>query len=51
MSPEEWREDFINSQLTEKEIIEIQHQGLYDKYVNGEVSFAEVCSQFKDQGV
>ena len=48
---EESREDFLYSQFTEDEVKEIQHQGLYDKYVKGEISFVEVCVRFKDQGV
>ena len=48
---EESREDFIYSQFTEEEVNELQMQGLYDKYVKGQISFVEVCVRFKDQGI
>jgi hypothetical protein len=51
MTSQESREDFLYSQFTEQEVAELQQQGLYDRYVNGAISFVEVCVRFKDQGV
>ena len=51
MTPQESREDFLFAQFTEQEVAELQQQGLYDKYVNGTISFVEVCVRFKDQGI
>jgi hypothetical protein len=51
MTPQESREDFLYSQFTEEEVNELRVQGIYDKYVKGNISFVEVCVRFKDQGI
>jgi hypothetical protein len=48
---EKSREKFLFSQFTEVEVVKLQQQGLYDKYIKGDISFEKICINFKDQGV
>jgi hypothetical protein len=47
----ESRENFIDSQFSEKELEQIKEQGLYKEYVEGKVSINTIYNQLKDQGI
>lgn len=49
MTPQESREQFLDSVLSEKDLMLLKEQGTYLKYVEGKVSFQEVIKQVKDQ--
>lgn len=50
-TPEESREDFINSQFTEEELTLLKEQGLYQEYVEGTISINTIYSQVREQGI
>jgi hypothetical protein len=51
MTPQESRENFIDSQFTAEEISDLKKLGLYQDYVEGCISINAIYSQVKDQGV
>jgi len=51
MTPTESREIFIDTLLPQKDIDRLKKQGLYHRYVVGEVSVEEIYKQLRDQGV
>jgi hypothetical protein len=51
MTPQESRENFIDSQFTEKEIEDLKQRGLYWEYIKGRVSIHTIYNQLKDQGI
>lgn len=51
MTPYESRETFIDSMFSSKELEALKQNGVYQRYVYGEISIDEICKQMKDQGV
>jgi hypothetical protein len=50
-TPEESREQFIDSQFTEQELELLKERGLYQDYVEGSISINTIYAQMRDQGV
>jgi hypothetical protein len=51
MTPQESREEFIDSLFSKKELEELKERGLYWEYVEGNTSISEVYNLLKDQGI
>jgi hypothetical protein len=51
MTPQESRENFIESLFSRDEISRLKKQGLYQKYVEGAISINTIYNQIKEQGV
>lgn len=51
MTPQESREQFIDSQFSTKEIEKLKEQGVYWEYVKGSLSINTIYNQLKDQGI
>jgi hypothetical protein len=51
MTPQESREIFLDSILSEEEQRALQEKGLYQKYTEGKISVEEIYQQLRDQGV
>jgi hypothetical protein len=51
MTPEESREEFIDSVFHGKTLQALKELGLYEKYVKGEISINAIYNTLKDQGV
>ena len=51
MTPQESRENFIESQFTIDEIIDLKRRGLYQEYVTGAISLNTIYRLLKDQAI
>ena len=51
MTPQESREDFLESLYSPQDIEFLKEVGLYYDYVEGHISIITIYQQFKDQGV
>jgi hypothetical protein len=51
MTPEESREEFIDSVFDSKTLRALKERGLYGEYVKGEISINTIYNTLKDQGV
>jgi hypothetical protein len=51
MTPQESRENFIDSQFSGKKLEQIKEQGLYRDYIEGKISINTIYNQLKDQGI
>jgi hypothetical protein len=51
MTPQESREIFIESILSEDEVASLQRAGLYQKYTEGKISVEDIYHEIKDQGI
>lgn len=51
MTPQESRENFIDSLFTMDELIYLKKLGLYQDYVEGHISINTIYNTLKDQGV
>lgn len=50
MTPQESRANFIESLFSLDEILYLKRIGLYDHYVNGDISINTIYTYLKDQG-
>jgi hypothetical protein len=50
MTPQESREEFIDGLLPKDELEFIRELGLYEDYVEGNISINTILRQLKDQG-
>lgn len=51
MTPQESRENFIESQFTDEEIELLKERGLYQDYVEGWISINTIYAQMREQGI
>jgi hypothetical protein len=51
MTPQESRENFIESLFTIDEILDLQKRGLYQDYVEGRISINTIYNILKEQGI
>jgi hypothetical protein len=51
MTPQESREIFLDSILSQEEQQSLQQKGLYQKYAEGKISVEEIYQQLREQGV
>jgi hypothetical protein len=51
MTQQEYRDLFLRSQLSPKKLTLLKTQGIYDKYISGEINFETVFNQMKDRGI
>ena len=51
MTPQESREIFIDSILSEEEQRSLQQKGLYQKNTEGKISVEDIYLELKDQGI
>jgi hypothetical protein len=51
MTPQESREIFLDSILTDRQRKRLNDQGLYQRYTEGKISVEEIYQQLRDQGV
>ena len=50
-TPQESRENFIDSQFTEREIEDLKQQNLYQEYVEGHISINTIYKLTREQGI
>ena len=51
MTPQESRENYLESIFTLDEVLYLQKIGLAQRYVKGELSIDDIYIQIKDQGI
>jgi len=51
MTPQESREIFLDSILSEEEQRSHQQKGLYQRYTEGKISVEDIYLELKDQGI
>jgi len=51
MTPQESREIFIESILSETQVKNLQDRGLYWKYTEGRISVEDIYREIRDQGI
>lgn len=51
MTPWEAREIFLENLASERELKRLQEQGLYHRYIYGEVDVEAIYKELKDQGI
>ena len=51
MTPQESRENYLESVFTLDEVLYLQQIGLAQRYVKGELSIDDIYIQLKDQGI
>jgi hypothetical protein len=51
MTPQESREIFIESILPGNKASQLKEQGLYQKYIDGQISVEKIYAELKDQGI
>jgi hypothetical protein len=50
-TPQESREEFIDSLFNEEELEDLKRRNLYGEYVKGHISIDTIYNQLKDQGI
>jgi hypothetical protein len=51
MTPQESREHYLDSVFSLDEVLFLQHIGLAQRYIAGEISINDIYIQLKEQGV
>jgi hypothetical protein len=51
MTPQESRENYLDSVFSMDEVLYLERIGLAQRYVAGEVSIDDIYQQLKDQGI
>lgn len=50
-TPQESRENFIDSLFDEKTLVSLTEKGMYEDYVQGRISINTIYNQLKEQGI